>query len=244
MHIYPAIDLRGGKVVQLVGGDPDKVAVQEERTPAQQAAHWKEAGARRLHVVDLDAALGGRNQWLDVGRILQTGLPVQFGGGVRSMLDVQKLLDLGVGRVIVGTQGVRNPAWVRELTTLWPDRILLAVDAHGRDVMVEGWTETTGLDVVELARAMDDADLAGFLYTNVAREGRMEGIDPDVIRDLRDATPHTELVVSGGIRDLDDLAALADLDVDGVVLGMSIYKDAIALPDAVQRFETDGGERP
>lgn len=237
MKVYPAIDLRGGRVVQLIGGDPDNVAVESERSPKQQAEHWKEQGARRLHVVDLDAALGGSDQWMHVGHIIRQGLPVQFGGGIRSMVQIQQLLDLGVERVIVGTQGVQNPDWVEELAKLWPGRIVLAVDAHGRDVMVNGWTEKTGKDVVELAASLHGADLAGFLYTNVAKEGRMEGIDADVVRDLRDAIPDGELIVSGGISTMEDLAVLDGLGVDAVVLGMSIYTDIISLKAAVERFE-------
>lgn len=236
MKIYPAIDLRHGNVVQLVGGDPDKVAVESERTPLEQAQHWRQQGARRLHVVDLDAALGDGNQWMDLGRIIGDGLPVQFGGGIRSMLDVQKLLDLGVQRIIVGTQGVENPEWLRELAGLWPQRIVLAVDAHGRDVVVKGWTEKTGKDVIELVQELADAPLAGFLYTNVAKEGRLEGIDVDIVKDLRNATK-AELIISGGVTTVQDLGIIDGLGIDGVVLGMSIYTDAIALRDAVERFE-------
>lgn len=237
MKIYPAIDLRGGRVVQLVGGDPDNVAVESERGPKHQASHWKERGARRVHVVDLDAALGGNDQWSHVSHIIRQGLPVQFGGGVRSMVQVQKLLDLGVERVIVGTQGVEHPEWVTELAGIWPGRIVLAVDSHGRDVMVKGWTETTGKDVVELAASLQGVGLAGFLYTNVAKEGRMEGIDAAVVRDLRDTITDGELIVSGGVSTMEDLALLDGLGVDAVVLGMSIYTDAIDLKQAVDRFE-------
>lgn len=237
MMIYPAIDLRHGKVVQLVGGDPHRVGAAPDRTPVEQAQHFRRDGAHRLHVVDLDAALGGPDQWVHLGRILAAGLPVQFGGGIRSMLQVQKLLEMGVGRVVLGTQGVRNPEWVRELAHLWPGRIVLAVDARGRDVVVEGWTESAGLDVVELVRNLDDAGLAAFLYTNVEREGRMEGIDAAVVQDLRDAARQTELVVSGGVSTLDDLDTLQGLDVDGVVLGMGLYTDTLRLSDLMERYE-------
>lgn len=237
MNIIPAIDLRGGEVVQLVGGDPEHVGVRSERTPAAQAKHWKQEGASRLHVVDLDAALGQPNQWRLLDGIIATGLPVQFGGGIRSMTDIHKLLDLGVQHVIVGTQGVREPAWLAELCTLWPGRIILAVDARGRDVVVKGWTESTGLDVVELARSLDHLGLGGFLYTNVEKEGRMEGIDEPIVRALVAATPNTPLTVSGGITTTADLDTLAALGVDACVLGMSIYTDAIDLATAVARHE-------
>lgn len=234
--LYPAIDLRHGRVVQLVGGDPAAVAL-ERPDPRAQAEAFSEAGATWLHVVDLDAAFGQRNQWHHLARILGApGIRVQFGGGVRSMTQIQQLLDLGVERVVVGTQGVRNPAWTRELAKVFPGRIVLAVDARGRDVVVKGWTESTGLDVADLARSLDDAGLAGFLYTNVEREGRLQGIDRTVIEALRHAAPHTPLLASGGITTLDDLAWLQDAGVSGAVLGMSIYQGAIDLEKALERF--------
>ncbi len=237
MKIYPAIDIRHGKVVQLVGGDPDKVAVTEERKPAEQARHWRRMGASMVHVVDLDAALGQERQWQHIGAIRNEGVKLQFGGGVRSMLDVQKLFDLGASNVIIGTQGVKEPRWLQEVAALFPGRILLAIDARGRDIQIKGWTESAGKDVVDVARQVADFGLAGLLYTNVAKEGRLEGIDAEIVRDIREAAPQMPLIVSGGISNIDDLATLDGLGVAGVVLGMSIYTGAIDLQDAVERFE-------
>lgn len=233
--LYPAIDLRHGKVVQLVGGDPSKVAV-ERADVMEVAKQWEDAKATWVHVVDLDAAFGERNQWSRLPALLGRRMKVQFGGGVRSMTQVQQLIELGVERVVVGTQGVQNPLWVRELGLLFPGRIVLAVDARGRDVVVKGWTEATGKDVVELARSLDDAGLAAFLYTNVEKEGRLQGIDKTVITDLRRNAPRTPLIVSGGITSLGDLEWLAGAGVSGAVLGMSIYTGAIDLAQANQRF--------
>lgn len=235
MILYPAIDLRRGKVVQLVGGDPANVAL-ERPSPDAQAKAWQEAGATWVHVVDLDAAFGERNQWSQLPRVLGRRLHVQFGGGVRSMTQVQQLLELGVERVVVGTQGVRNPAWLRELCIVFPGRIVLAVDARGRDVVVKGWTETTGIDAVELARSLDGAGLAAFLYTNVEKEGRLQGLDKAVVQELRRSTPKTPLLVSGGITTQADLDWLQSQGVDGAVLGMSVYTGAIDLKAAVQRI--------
>lgn len=233
--LYPALDLRHGKVVQLVGGDPKAVAV-ERADVLEVAKQWEQAKATWVHVVDLDAAFGERNQWSQLPRLLDRRMKVQFGGGVRSMTQVQQLLELGVERIVVGTQGVRNPLWVRELCKLWPGRIVLAVDARGRDVVVKGWTEATGLDVVELARGLDDAGLAAFLYTNVEKEGRLQGIDRKVVEDLRRNAPKTPLIVSGGITSMDDLAWLSEHGASGAVLGMSIYTGAIDLAQANARW--------
>ncbi|HJQ93835.1 MAG TPA: 1-(5-phosphoribosyl)-5-[(5-phosphoribosylamino)methylideneamino] imidazole-4-carboxamide isomerase [Candidatus Thermoplasmatota archaeon] len=232
MILYPAIDLRHGKVVQLVGGDPRNVAVERPDVDAQAKA-WEEAKATWVHVVDLDAAFGEKNQWSLLTRVLGRRLHVQFGGGIRSMTQIQQLLELGVERVVVGTQGVRNPEWLRELCVVFPGRIVLAVDARGRNVVVKGWTEDTGIDVVTLARSMDDAKLAAFLYTNVDKEGRLQGMDKAVISDLRNNTPKTPLLVSGGISGMADLQWLSDHGIDGAVLGMSIYTGAVDLKAAV-----------
>ncbi len=237
MNIYPAIDIRHGKVVQLIGGDPSKVAVTEDRKPAEQARHWRKMGAKMVHVVDLDAALGTDKQWQHLGAIRNEGVKVQFGGGVRSMLDVQKLLDLGAAKVIIGTQGVKEPVWLQEVAGLFPGQIILAIDARGRDVQIKGWTESAGKDVVELARSVADIGLGALLYTNVSKEGLLEGIDADIVKDIREAAPDMPLIVSGGIANIDDLATLDALGVSAVVLGMSIYTGAIDLQDAVERFE-------
>ena len=232
MILYPAIDLRHGKVVQLVGGDPKNVAVERPDVDAQAKA-WEDAKATWVHVVDLDAAFGEKNQWSLLTRVLGRRLHVQFGGGIRSMTQIQQLLELGVERVVVGTQGVRNPEWLRELCVVFPGRIVFAVDARGRNVVVKGWTEDTGIDVVTLARSLDDAKLAAFLYTNVDKEGRLQGMDKAVISELRNNTPKTPLLVSGGISGMADLQWLADHGIDGAVLGMSIYTGAVDLKAAV-----------
>jgi phosphoribosylformimino-5-aminoimidazole carboxamide ribotide isomerase len=232
MILYPAIDLRHGKVVQLVGGDPKNVAL-ERPSVDMQAKAWEDAKATWVHVVDLDAAFGEKNQWAHLTRILGRRMHVQFGGGIRSMTQIQQLLELGVERVVVGTQGVRNPEWLRELCVVFPGKIVFAVDARGRNVVVKGWTEDTGIDVVTLARSMDDAGLAAFLYTNVDKEGRLQGMDKAVINDLRNNTPKTPLLVSGGIAGMADLQWLAEHGIDGAVLGMSIYTGAVDLKAAV-----------
>jgi phosphoribosylformimino-5-aminoimidazole carboxamide ribotide isomerase len=233
--LYPAIDLRHGKVVQLVGGDPKSVAI-ERPDPDAQAKAWEAAGATWVHVVDLDAAFGERNQWAVLPRILGRRMRVQFGGGIRSMTQVQQLLELGVERVIVGTQGVRNPEWLRELCVIFPGRIVFAVDARGRDVVVKGWTERTGIDLITLARGLDNAGLAAFLFTNVEKEGRLQGMDRSVISELRNNAPKTPILVSGGVTSLDDLQWLEENGIDGAVLGMGIYTGALDLKKAVENF--------
>lgn len=236
MNIIPAIDIKGGNVVQLVQGDPENVGVTSQFDPDVQADAWLEAGATRLHVVDLDAALGARNNALSIQKIVKKDAFVQVGGGIRSMLDIHKALESGIDNVIVGTQGVENPEWLKEIAGLYPDRIILAIDAKGRNVVTKGWTEETGKDVVALASDLTGCDLAGFLYTNVDKEGLMGGIDAEILRELRSVITES-FIASGGFSTMDDLQAAADIGVDGVVLGMSIYTEAISLKEAIARFQ-------
>jgi phosphoribosylformimino-5-aminoimidazole carboxamide ribotide isomerase len=232
--LLPAIDLRHGKVVQLVGGDPANVAL-ERPDAEEQAAAWEEAKATWIHVVDLDAAFGERNQWSVLARLLGRRTRIQFGGGIRSMTQVQQLLELGVERVVVGTQGVLNPAWTKELCRVFPGRIVLAIDARGRDIVVKGWTQATGQDVVSFAKSLDEIGLAAFLYTNVEREGQMRGMDRAVVTELRTAL-RTPLLVSGGVTTMDDLEFLRGAGVAGAVLGMSVYMGKIDLEAAIRKY--------
>ena len=233
MNIIPAIDLRHGNVVQLVQGNPDNVGVHGTLSPKAQAQAWIAAGATTLHVVDLDAAFEEMPQSMQIQAILHAGAKVQLGGGFRRMLDIQLALDGGAERIIIGTQGIQHPDWLQEVVQLFPGRIILAVDAKGRNVVTKAWTEETGKDVVQLAASLTGCGLAGFLYTNVDKEGLMEGIDVDILKDLR-ATVQEELSASGGFATTDDLLAAKAAGVDAVVLGMSLYTGSLTLQSAME----------
>ncbi len=236
MKIYPAIDLREGATVQLVGGDPSREAVHEPDA-LKVAQRWVDEGASLLHMVDLDAAIGTGSNLHVVERILRNvPLPVQLGGGIRHLVDIQKRLDLGVGRVIVGTQGIRHPDWFETAADVYPHRLLLAVDARGDDVTVAGWKEASGVTIQSVLKRVQDLPLAGLLYTNVDIEGRMCGIDRAAVEDVVRHTEHP-VVASGGIATLEDLDVLKDLGAAGAVLGMSIYTGRIRLKDAIERIE-------
>lgn len=235
MNIIPAIDLRHGKVVQLVQGDPANVAHEADLLPVEQANAWLAAGAQNIHLVDLDGAFGEKPQLMPIQQILRTPARVQLGGGVRSMLQIQQWIEHGANQIIIGTQGIENPDWLKEVAGLFPNRVILAVDAKGRNVVTKGWTEETGKDVIALAKEFAGIGLAGFLYTNVEKEGLMAGIDVNILAELRNVVQE-ELIVSGGFASMADLDAAAAIGVDGVVLGMSIYTGKINLGDAVNRF--------
>lgn len=227
MIVYAAIDLRGGRVVQLVGGIPEDERVSLP-DPAAVAADWIRAGFTALHVVDLDAALGSGSNAAAVAAIIETAgaVNVQVGGGVRTTGRVQELLEAGAGTVVVGTRGVTDRAWLEEIVTRWPDRIVLAADVRGDDVVVRGWTAAAGITVDELLDGIADLPLAGVLVTDVAREGRMGGADTLRFRQLAGRSPHPVLA-SGGIAGAADLAALSRTGVAGAIVGMALYTGAL-----------------
>lgn len=226
MIVYPAVDLRGGRVVQLVGGRPEDECVSLP-DPVAVARHWVEDGFRALHVVDLDAALGtGSNRDAIQAILAAVDVPVQVGGGVRDDDTADALLDAGAVRVIVGTRAVEDRPWLEALATRWPGRIVVAADIRDGLVVTRGWTEGTGLEAAALLEHLAPLPLAGILVTDVSREGRMQGVDADRFAALVAATHHP-LLASGGIRDIDDLHELARRGVAGAVLGMALYTGAI-----------------
>lgn len=235
MIAYPAIDLRGGQVVQLVGGDPAEQRVQLP-DPAAVARRWIDDGFAALHVVDLDAALGhGANHDAIRGILATVDVPVQVGGGIRDDDTVAALLRAGARRVIVGTRAVLEPDWLRRQAEAWPDRILLAADCRGDDVVVHGWTEPAGTSVRTLLERTAPLPLAGVLITDVDREGRMEGADTARFAALARLTPHP-LLASGGVTTAAELRALADAGVAGAVLGMALYTGALDARATAREF--------
>lgn len=226
MILYPALDLQDGRVVQLVGGVPGSARVSLP-DPVAVALEWIAAGFRALHVVDLDAALGSGDNRPAIRAVLDAvDVPVQVGGGIRDGDAVRDLLAAGAERVILGTRAVLEPDWLRQQAESFPDRIILAADCRGDDVVVRGWTQSAGArlhDLIELTAAMP---LAGLLITDVSREGRMEGTDTARFVHLARSTP-IPLIASGGITSTEELHALEQGGVAGVVLGMALYTGAL-----------------
>ena len=233
MMLYPAIDLKDGQCVQLVGGDParQKLALPD---PIEVAQKWEAEGAAALHVVDLDAALGtGDNREVIEDILRAVDLPLQVGGGVRHLTEIQQFLDSGIGRVVVGTQGIQQPLWLKEAVNLFPGKLVLAVDARGDEVQVKGWTEGAGLTVQKVLADVANLPLAGVLYTNVDVEGQMQGIREEPVRRVLAASKHP-VVVSGGITTLEDLLTLSRLGADSAVLGMALYTGRIDFRGALE----------
>lgn len=233
MIAIPAVDLRDGACVQLVGGDYALERVRLE-DPVAVAVRWREAGFRRLHLVDLDAATGcGTND--PVVRVVLglPGLEVSVGGGVRDSTRMAELLESGAARVVVGTRAVEDPDWLAATARAWPGQLVVAADVRGREVATRGWAASSGLAITDLLGRLDPLPLAGILVTAVHQEGRLAGPDLPLVRACARAT-HLPLIASGGIATLDDLHALADAGAAAAVLGMALYTGRLD-PDTVAR---------
>lgn len=231
MIVTPAVDVKGGRCVQLVGGRPEDERVSLP-DPASVAVGWRERGFASLHVVDLDAALGSGENGAVVAQILSaTSAETQVGGGVRTTARAADLLRAGAARVVVGTRALDNPFWLADLANAHPERVVVALDTRDGIVLRKGWTEASTLLATELAERLADLPLAGILSTDVGREGRLEGIDLAGCRAVIDASRHP-VWISGGITTFDDLSALEDIGAHGAVLGMTLYTNTIDV-DAV-----------
>lgn len=235
MLAIPAIDLRDGHCVQLVGGDYEKEAVRLD-DPLRVAQRWVAAGFPRLHLVDLDAATGrGSNRELLREILLRSGVPAQVGGGVRTAEAIDALLEDGADRVVVGTRGVEDPEWLTEQAARAPGRLVLAADVKGRTVVTRGWATETTREIVELVRELEDLPLAGLLVTAVQKEGKMQGTDLALMADVVDAAPWP-VIASGGVGSMQDLRNLEDRGVAAVVLGMALYTETLDARVVAEEF--------
>lgn len=226
MVVYAAIDLRRGRVVQLVGGRPENERISLP-DPAAVARRFVGAGFAALHVVDLDGALddgSNRQQVTDI--LAATDVPVQVGGGVRDEQAVAAWLDAGAARVMVGTRAIDDPGWLRHVAEAFPQRILVAADVRNGVVVTHGWRRSSGVPVGDFLARAADLPLAGLLVTDVGREGRLGGIDADLFARLASVT-ELPIVAAGGIGALQDLRALADVGVAGAVIGTALYTGAV-----------------
>jgi phosphoribosylformimino-5-aminoimidazole carboxamide ribotide isomerase len=226
--LFPAVDIRGGRAVRLRLGDFDEETVYAD-SPLEAARAWVNAGARHLHVVDLDGARTGAPQHLDELRRIALALdvPVQYGGGLRSVEAVRQALDAGADRVVLGTGVLREEALLGAALELrGPDRVAVALDARGGRVSVSGWTEETGVPPEELVERLEPWGAGTFVYTSVDRDGTLEGPDLEGARRIAERTSG-RLIVSGGISSLADLEAVRGLgleNIEGVIAGKALYE--------------------
>jgi phosphoribosylformimino-5-aminoimidazole carboxamide ribotide isomerase len=246
MQILPAIDIRGGQCVRLRQGDYNQETVFGD-DPLAMARKWAEAGATRLHLVDLDGAKAGQpvNHEI-VGRIVkELGIACQLGGGIRDEAAIRTLLDVGLDRVIIGTQALKQPDWFREMAGRYPGRIALGLDARDSMVATEGWLDVSSVSALELAADYQGLDLAAVIYTNIANDGMMQGVDEATIADMVAlADLGFPVIASGGVTTLDDIRRLTDEsnahpNLVGSIVGRAIYEGTIDVTEAI-RISTPG----
>jgi phosphoribosylformimino-5-aminoimidazole carboxamide ribotide isomerase len=231
-EVVPAVDMQDGEVVQLVQGE--RGTETRYGDPVDAARRWVDAGARTLHLVDLDGAFEGeRANAAAVEAVVDAvDVPIQLGGGIRTVADAVGLLDRGVDRVILGTAAVQRPDIVAEISERRPESVIVSLDAKGDEVVVSGWTEGTGLDPVEAARRYADLGAAGILFTDVDVEGKLSGVRAERIERLVDAVD-VPVVASGGVATLDDVCACREAGAAAVVVGTALYEGAFTLDAAM-----------
>jgi phosphoribosylformimino-5-aminoimidazole carboxamide ribotide isomerase len=242
--LFPAIDLKDGVCVRLQQGDMKRATV-FNRDPAAQAHIFEAQGFRYLHLVDLDGAFAGRPMNAQaVERILETvSVPVQLGGGIRDLATIESWLDKGVTRVIIGTAAVRDPDLVREAARNFPSRVAVGLDARDGKVAVEGWAETSELSALDVARRFEDAGVAAIIYTDIARDGLLKGLNLDGTIALAEALS-IPVIASGGLASLADVRALLEpraVKLGGAIAGRALYDGRLDPAAALALITAHGG---
>jgi phosphoribosylformimino-5-aminoimidazole carboxamide ribotide isomerase len=241
MILYPAIDLKNGACVRLLRGDMNAATV-FSTSPAEQALSFQEAGFSWLHLVDLDGACAGesRNAESIYAILAALSIPVQLGGGIRTMEHIAHWLEAGIARVILGTAAARNPALVLEACRAYPNRIAVGIDARAGMVAVEGWAETSELSALELAKRFEDAGVAAIIYTDIDRDGAMQGANVSETAALARAIS-TPVILSGGVTTVADLQRIAEegkSGISGAIIGRALYEGTITAEEALRYDST------
>ena len=235
MILYPAIDLKDGRCVRLRQGDMNRATVFNDDAAAQ-ALSFQSAGFEWLHVVDLNGAFAGKSVNADAIRNIRGAItiPMQLGGGIRDMAGVEAWLSAGVTRVILGTAAVRNPALVKNAASAFPGRVAVGIDARGGMVAVEGWAEESTLSAVDLARRFEDAGVAAIIFTDIERDGMLQGVNVAPTAALARAVS-IPVIASGGVAGIEDISALKEsgAPIAGVVIGRALYDGRIDPAEAL-----------
>ena len=236
MIIYPAIDIRGGRCVRLTEGRFDAETVFAD-DPAEMALKWAGMGAEFLHLVDLDGALAGEGKNMPViERILQSvNIPVQLGGGIRNLETIEKLLALGVTRLILGSAAVKNPQLVEEACKKYPGHIAVGIDAKNGEVAIEGWGKGSGVAATELAKQMAAYGVETIIYTDISRDGMLSGVNVEATA-ARARACGVPVIASGGVASIEDIRRVKAVEADGVqgcIIGKAIYTGAVDLKEAL-----------
>jgi phosphoribosylformimino-5-aminoimidazole carboxamide ribotide isomerase len=237
MLIFPAIDLQGGRCVRLTQGDFAR-SQEFSDDPAAVAQRWQSEGARWLHVVDLDGARAGAPQNLEAIKSIRAAIsmPIEVGGGLRSLESVAALFDLGVQRAILGTAALKDRAFLRACLARWGERIAVGLDARDGLVATDGWLETSTTSALTLARKLAAEGVARFIYTDIARDGMLTGPNLKSLAQLQQAIAQP-VIASGGVSSLADVRALAELRVEGAIVGRALYTGEVKLAEAIAAIE-------
>ena len=236
MLIIPAVDIKDGKCVRLLQGRMDRETV-FSKDPAAMAEKWARVGAELIHVIDLDGAFAKHPQNMDaISKIVQTiDVPVQLGGGIRNIETIRMVIEMGVARVIIGTQAVRDPDFVKAACDEFPGQIVLGIDAREGQVAIEGWSQTTHVGAVDLARQFENYGLAAINFTDIHRDGMLTGPNIEETRLFAKAT-QIPVVASGGVSEIADIEGLLGLESDGVIgviVGKALYSGTLDLKTAL-----------
>ncbi|MCB5363627.1 1-(5-phosphoribosyl)-5-[(5-phosphoribosylamino)methylideneamino]imidazole-4-carboxamide isomerase [Pusillimonas sp. CC-YST705] len=239
MLLIPAIDLKDGQCVRLRQGDLGDATIFSEN-PAAMAAQWLEQGARRLHLVDLNGAVAGKpkNQAAIQGILdeLDNEIPVQIGGGIRDLDTIERYLDMGLSYVIIGTAAVKDPGFLRDACSAFPDNIIVGLDARDGKVATDGWSKLTKHDILDIARKFEDYGCQSIIYTDIGRDGMLTGVNIEATVKLARHV-NIPVIASGGVTNLDDIRALCEVEhegVEGAILGRSIYEGTLDFAEAQQ----------
>jgi phosphoribosylformimino-5-aminoimidazole carboxamide ribotide isomerase len=233
MQIWPAIDLRGGKCVRLRQGDYQRETIYGD-DPAEMARRFLSQGAACLHLVDLDGARDGSSANLVAVQAIVAAvkIPCELGGGIRDDATIERLLAIGLSRLVVGTRALKEPDWFRAACRRFPGQLALGIDAKGGMVATDGWLETSSTSAIDLARQFADEPLAAIIYTDIAKDGMLQGPNLQAMAEMN-AAVDGEVVASGGITTADDVRKLAEIGMAGCIVGRALYEGTLTLTEAI-----------
>ncbi|MFA4911704.1 MAG: 1-(5-phosphoribosyl)-5-[(5-phosphoribosylamino)methylideneamino]imidazole-4-carboxamide isomerase [Desulfobacteria bacterium] len=237
MIIIPAIDLKEGKCVRLIQGHMDKVTV-FSNDPAETAMRWEDRGAELIHIVDLDGSIAGspKNREVIEKIVKSINIPIQLGGGIRDLATINRYVSIGVSRVIMGTMALEAPDLIKQACQLYPERILVGIDAKGGRVAVRGWTEVTKKKAVDAAKEVEGFGVAAFIFTDIKRDGMQTGPNIESTKKLAQSVT-VPVIASGGVNtisDIEDIMKIEEYGVSGVIVGRAIYTNSLRLEDAIR----------
>ena len=239
MQLIPAIDLMNGKIVRLTHGDPKTAKVYDQfGGPVETAKKWREEGARKLHIIDLDAALGSGDNLSVIAEIAESvELPIQVGGGIRKIEAVEKLLTMGISQVILGALAFSDPKAVTQIQQEFAtETVIVALDNRDGKIMVEGWKTPTAIGMKEALEKFTALGVKAFLITSITKDGTLSGPDLETLSEACQY-PNVEIIAAGGIGSLNDLTALKQIGVEGAVIGKALYEGRFTLKEALKSVE-------